>query len=197
MGRRAVPAPSRAPLAAPERAAPRAVAPVSPRAAASLPARPRARSRFSCSLSLSSLPAQLAKRIALFALFLCRGGFGTDVIGAQKISNLEGGLAAFYTLDVADHFGSSAVALGDVNGDGIADLAVGAYEDDDGATDAGAVYVLLMNVTVIGAQKISSTCPAAVAGGLMVGLSQSRLTSVSGLPVWICLDALHIQPCCE
>ena len=53
-------------------------------------------------------------------------GFGSDVIGARKISMLEGGLAAFYTLDSSDRFGGNAVALGDVNGDGITDLAVSA-----------------------------------------------------------------------
>ena len=66
--------------------------------------------------------ARLVGWIGLCALV--RGGLGTDVIGAQKISNLEGGLAAFYTLDGSDRFGRSVVALGDVNGDGITDLAV-------------------------------------------------------------------------
>ena len=78
------------------------------------------------------------------------------MIDARKISNLEGGLAAFYTLDGSHYFGTSVVALGDVNGDGITDLAVGAYGDNDGGSYAGAVYVLFMNVTVIGAQKISN-----------------------------------------
>ena len=100
--------------------------------------------------------ARLVGWIGLCALV--RGGLGTDVIDARKISNLEGGLAAFYTLGNGDYFGSSVVALGDVNGDGITDLAVGAYADDDGGSlgGQGAVYVLFMNVTVIGAQKISN-----------------------------------------
>ena len=59
--------------------------------------------------------ARLVSWTALGALV--RGGLGADVIDAQKISNLEGGLSAFYTLDSSDRFGSSAVALGDVNGD--------------------------------------------------------------------------------
>ena len=99
--------------------------------------------------------ARLVGWIGLCALG--RGGLATDVIDAQKISNLEGGLAAFYTLGNGDHFGSSVVALGDVNGDGITDLAVGARGDGDGGSwGMGAVYVLFMNVTVIGAQKISN-----------------------------------------
>ena len=98
--------------------------------------------------------ARLVSWTALGALV--RGGLGSDVVDARKISMLEGGLSACYTLDEDDQFGSSVVALGDVNGDGITDLAVGAYWDDDGANLAGAVYVLFMNVTVIGAQKISN-----------------------------------------
>ena len=90
--------------------------------------------------------ARLVSWTALGALV--RGGLGSDVVDARKISMLEGGLAAFYTLDSYDCFGSSVVALGDVNGDGITDLAVGAWGDDDGGSwGMGAVYVLFMNVT--------------------------------------------------
>ncbi|MDA8896335.1 integrin alpha, partial [Bacteroidia bacterium] len=57
---------------------------------------------------------------------------------------------------------------GDINGDGIIDLVVGARSDDDGATDAGAVYILFMNRdgTVQSNQKIS-----AVEGGFTDPLS--------------------------
>ena len=79
----------------------------------------------------------------------------------QKISDTVGGLAA--TLDDVDYFGYSVSSLGDLDGDGVADLAVGAYSDDDGGTGRGAVYVLFMNPdgTVKAEQKISDT-----AGGL-------------------------------
>ena len=47
----------------------------------------------------------------------------------------------------------------DFDGDGITDLAVGAYRDDDGGTDKGAVYILFLNddATVKSYQKISDT----------------------------------------
>ena len=42
-------------------------------------------------------------------------------------------------------FGSSIAAIGDVNGDHVPDLVVGAKADDCGGTDRGAVYVLLLD----------------------------------------------------
>ncbi|MCP5027972.1 MAG: hypothetical protein GY929_16980, partial [Actinomycetia bacterium] len=86
---------------------------------------------------------------------------GGTVATEQKISDTVGGLAA--VLDDNDYFGGSVASIGDVDGDGIVDVAVGAYRDDDGGTDRGAVYVLLLNAdgTVKAEQKISST-----AGGL-------------------------------
>ena len=58
-----------------------------------------------------------------------------------------------------DHFGYSVDALGDVDGDGVPDVAVGAYWDDDGGKDHGAVYVLFLNTdsTVKAAQKFSDS----------------------------------------
>ncbi|MCP4962683.1 MAG: CSLREA domain-containing protein, partial [Actinomycetia bacterium] len=77
--------------------------------------------------------------------------------GEQKISDTVGGLSA--VLDDTDRFGSSTTSIGDVDGDGIVDVAVGADLDDDGGTNRGAVYVLFLNAdgTVKAEQKISST----------------------------------------
>ena len=69
------------------------------------------------------------------------------VIGAQKISNNYGGLSAFYTLDWNDRFGYSLAALGDWDGDGIPDIAVGAPHDDDGGFNWGAVYIICLLYT--------------------------------------------------
>ncbi len=78
------------------------------------------------SLTLSpTLPAQL--------------GVG-EVEAHQKISSTQGGLTG--PLELGDRFGRAVTALGDLDGDGIGDIAVGAVGDDDGGNNAGAVYVL-------------------------------------------------------
>ncbi|MCP4960606.1 MAG: CSLREA domain-containing protein, partial [Actinomycetia bacterium] len=53
----------------------------------------------------------------------------------QKISSLVGGLTG--PLDDSDLFGRSVSPIGDLDGDGIVDIAAGAYSDDDGGTDRG------------------------------------------------------------
>ena len=75
--------------------------------------------------------------------------------GFIKIENGSSGFSA--TLESGDRFGRDHDKIGDVNGDGVIDIVVGARSDDDGGIDAGAVYILFMNNdgTVQGTQKIS------------------------------------------
>ena len=79
------------------------------------------------------------------------------VADEQKISDSVGGLAA--TVDDNDRFGRSVASIGDVDGDGVVDIAVGAHGDDDGGPDRGAVHILFLNPdgSVRAEQKISST----------------------------------------
>jgi len=84
-----------------------------------------------------------------------------------RIASGEGGLDA--DLDSGDRFARDHDAAGDINGAGVTDLIVGARSDDDGANDAGAVYILFMNAdgSVKANQKISS-----LAGGFSEQLVQ-------------------------
>ena len=80
-----------------------------------------------------------------------------EVLSHQKISDTEGNFAGI--LDDVDGFGRSVASLGDLDGDGVGDLAVGAVGDDDGGSQRGAVWVLFLNSdgTVKSHQKISDT----------------------------------------
>jgi len=82
------------------------------------------------------------------------------VAAEQKISDTAGGFSG--TLDDVDVFGTSLASLGDLNGDGVTDLAVGAPADDDGGSvdvNRGAVWVLYLNGdgSVASSTKISDT----------------------------------------
>ena len=90
---------------------------------------------------------------AVYILFLRKDG---TVKSYQKISTQSGQFGG--TLKEGDTFGNSLAALGDVDGDGIMDLAVGAPQSDDGdGTNLGAVWILFLatNGKVNGQQKIS------------------------------------------
>ncbi len=83
-----------------------------------------------------------------------RTQFGPD--GFVRIEEGSGGF--FADLDAGDRFSRDHDVAGDINGDGIPDLVIGARSDDDGQTDAGAVYIVFMNNdgTVQSNQKISA-----------------------------------------
>ena len=83
-------------------------------------------------------------RGAAWVLFLNAEG---TVKSHDKISHTQGGFTG--TLDNGDRFGISVASLGDLDGDGLSDLAVGAHLDDDGGVppdaNRGAVWVLFLD----------------------------------------------------
>lgn len=93
-------------------------------------------------------------RGAMWILFLNSDG---TVKAHQKISDTSGNFTGI--LDDNDRFGGSVATLGDINGDAIQDIAVGAWLDDDGVNSTGAVWILFLSTdgTVKGHQKISMT----------------------------------------
>ncbi|MBU1910914.1 FG-GAP repeat protein, partial [Patescibacteria group bacterium] len=75
----------------------------------------------------------------------------------HKISSIEDSTGN--GLDEYDNFGYAISELGDLDGDGITDIAIGSRNDDDGVKDAGAVWILFLNSdgTVKSNKKISAT----------------------------------------
>lgn len=102
----------------------------------------------------------MKKYFSLVTVLLCLSNFthGQFVISSElKISDIAGGFLA--TIDDGDLIGYEVESIGDLDGDGVNDIALGTTRDDDGATDAGAVYIVFLNSngTVKDYQKISST----------------------------------------
>ncbi len=78
------------------------------------------------------------------------------VASHQKIDENDGGFSGSIS---GSFFGDAIETIGDLNEDGVPDIAVGAPGDDDGASQRGAVWILFLNSdgTVQGSQKISDT----------------------------------------
>ena len=80
-------------------------------------------------------------------------------------------------LDDNDGFGAALASIGDLNLDGVFDIAVGAPRDDDLGDDRGAVWILFLNadgtVTVVGDGGSNQACLLGI--GLCLDLDRERL----------------------
>jgi len=78
---------------------------------------------------------------AIIILYL-RKDVENPVISWRKVTSGVGGLNT--RLQALDYFGAAVAGIGDVDGDGMSDMVVGALGDDEAALNAGAVYLLYM-----------------------------------------------------
>ena len=133
-----------------------------------------------------TLPATLAALAAVFSLS-SQSGFAApgEVDSFVKIADGLGGLPASALAD-SDRFGSSSTNLGDLDGDGVPELAVGAYTDSTGGIGRGALHVLFLNAdgTVKSSTKIADGVgglPAlTLANGDNFGISSTSLGDLDG-----------------
>lgn len=104
---------------------------------------------------------------ALWFLFM---NSDNTVKSTSKVSNAGGGMPN--QIPGYSNFGSAVANIGDLNGDGVPDLAVGAPRDDDGGFNRGAVWIVFLNSTGFAGswQKISDT-----QGGFTGGLQDNDL----------------------
>lgn len=88
-----------------------------------------------------------------YIIFGRNGTFGTDVSGRQEIDldNLSADEGLTFTGGTDNSLTGEAVAGGgDINGDGIADMIIGAFNESAGRGNAGIVYVVYGNADGIG-----------------------------------------------
>ncbi len=88
-----------------------------------------------------------------YVVFGKASGFGSDMGGRQvvELESLAAGDGFIIQGDAGDDFaGGSVSGAGDVNGDGFADLIVGARGGDDGGTSAGEAYLVFGKVSGFG-----------------------------------------------
>jgi hypothetical protein len=86
------------------------------------------------------------------------------------------------TLADADFFGSSITGLGDIDGDGAIDIAVGAVGDDGGGTQQGAVHVLRMAPSTTTSGPTVALSGATVAENASLGTTVGTLSVTNGTP---------------
>ena len=103
------------------------------------------------SASSDSVPAHLMVNVNTLGIHNIKLEFGSDVAYTSNsaspisVTKIDDDTANGPSLSDRDFFGVSATSIGDLNRDGIPDIAVGANWDDAGGPDRGAIHIMFMN----------------------------------------------------
>jgi hypothetical protein len=117
------------------------------------------------------------------AALVARLGPDGSIVGIDRVSDASP--ATLLSLDDVDNFGGRGLAgLGDLDGDGTREIAIGCYRDDDGGTDSGAAWIVSLaprprgGLDPVAARKIS-----AAQGGLPGPLAPDDLFGMTVAPL--------------
>ena len=110
--------------------------------------------------------------------------FGGADLAARGISHVDDADLIFYGDRNFDWFGGSAIALGDMNGDGLDDFIVGTTGDDDGGAQSGAYNLFYSDPSWASGALIASTTSSAILFGAAandrVGLDGAGVGDLNG-----------------
>ena len=99
----------------------------------------------------NGVPAHLMVKVNTLGIHNIKLEFGSDVAYTSNsaspisVTKIDGTTTNGPSLSDDDYFGTSVTSIGDLDGDGIPDIAVGAVYDDTGGNDRGAVHIMFMN----------------------------------------------------
>ncbi|GDX83635.1 hypothetical protein LBMAG42_54460 [Deltaproteobacteria bacterium] len=113
------------------------------------------------------------------------GGSGAGgaylIVGGSTAASASLSAAVTYTGEASlDYAGLAVAGAGDVDGDGYADILVGAFGNDDGGAEAGAAYLILGAASPASASLSSAVQYTGENGGDNAGVSLSRAGDVDG-----------------
>ena len=85
------------------------------------------------------------------------GGLAALVLGSASLSDLEltSADATWSGVSASDYAGQTVSGAGDLDNDGLADFTIGAYGEDSGGSNAGAIYIVYGSTSISGDSSLS------------------------------------------
>src|SRR5665213_1481616 len=89
---------------------------------------------------------QLFILLSIFSnIFIAQKAYSQSQVTIKSFVKVTNGLANFPNILNTDHFACSMTNAGDLDGDGIPDIVVGAYSETIKTGTSGSIYILYLN----------------------------------------------------